>query len=171
MDYIVNNMQKLTYNRNSGQPKNKGQIMKESEKSLSLSEKVDKVFRSCLFQDNEIIEGKPIVKPVEVRGIISKYGFHPERILQAEKTIIDMLSNFSDDFYADGGGGMSFLNFCMTKDGRQWAEHPTMEMLVVLGIAIDKVRYAMPRDMWEILPGGMPYIIIDRKSEVNHKTV
>lgn len=145
--------------------------MKKLKENLSLNEQVNKVFHNCLFQSNEVINGKPIVEPIKVEGIISNYGFHPERISQSKKTIVDMLSNFSDDFYTDGGGGMSFLNFCMTKDDHQWAEHRTMEMLVVLGIAIDKVKYALPRDMWGVFPGGMPYIIIERESkESNHET-
>lgn len=35
-----------------------------------------------------------------------------------------------------------------------------MEQLVSLGIGIKKVKYCMPKEMWSILPGGMPYFMI-----------
>jgi len=54
---------------------------------------------------------------------------------------------------------------CMDKHGVQWGEHRNIEQLVVLGIAAKMVKYCMPRDMWGILPGGMPYIAIDTEKE------
>ena len=35
--------------------------------------------------------------------------------------------------------------------------------LVVLGIGVGMVAYSLPRDVWNILPGGVPYVIIDTK--------
>jgi len=36
-----------------------------------------------------------------------------------------------------------------------------MEQLVCLGIAIGRVGYNLPKENWDILPGGVPYIVID----------
>ena len=38
--------------------------------------------------------------------------------------------------------------------------YSNVDQLVCLGNAIGKVKFLMPRDMWPILPGGMPYIAI-----------
>jgi len=29
-----------------------------------------------------------------------------------------------------------------------------------LGIASGKLSYLMPREMWKVLPGGMPYLVV-----------
>ena len=56
------------------------------------------------------------------------------------------------------GQGSSFLNACYDRDGDLWTgDHATMEQLFVLGIAAGMVNCLMPRDMWPVLPGGMPY--------------
>jgi hypothetical protein len=58
---------------------------------------------------------------------------------------------------------MSFLNACMTKDDNQWGEHQNMEQLLALGIAIGYARILLPRNMWSVLPGGVPYFSVGPK--------
>ena len=58
------------------------------------------------------------------------------------------------------GGGWSFLQACVDKNGNHWGEHSNMEELFCLGIAIGKVESLLPRDMWKVLPGGVPYYVI-----------
>jgi hypothetical protein len=41
-----------------------------------------------------------------------------------------------------------------------------MDELVCLGLAIGKVEFQMTRDMWSILPGGVPYFSVKDVSEV-----
>jgi len=54
--------------------------------------------------------------------------------------------------------GWSFLQMCEDKHGQQWTgEHRAMEELVVLGQAAGFVALLAPREMWPVLPGGMPY--------------
>jgi len=36
-----------------------------------------------------------------------------------------------------------------------------MEKLFLLGLAIEKVKCLMPREVWPALPGGMPYYVIN----------
>jgi len=92
---------------------------------------------------------------------LTNVGFHPDRIKDNENNISSMLSELSDDFMKNKGGGMSFLKMCDDKNDNQWTHlHKTMEQLVLLGLSIDKVSYLMPREMWAAFPGGMPYIVI-----------
>jgi hypothetical protein len=35
-----------------------------------------------------------------------------------------------------------------------------MDQLFTLGIAIEKVSFQLPREMWNVLPGGMPYLVV-----------
>ena len=125
------------------------------------SDRVSEIFEDCLFKDSEVVEGKPIVEPLVGKGVIMDFGFHPARLPTYKIEILDMLKQLPDSFMRSKGGGMSFLNACNTKDGVQWGEHRNMEQLFALGEALKLVSYPMPKSMWNILPGGMPYIIIN----------
>ena len=123
------------------------------------SENVEMVFSDCLFGDDE-----DILDPVKVEVILSKFEFHCGRIAKHREDIESMLDQLPDGFKQNSGGGWTFLNMCNDKDDNQWTDmHAVMEQLVALGLAINKVRFTMPRDMWPMLPGGMPYIIIKEK--------
>lgn len=124
------------------------------------AENVEQVFLKCLFKEDE-----PKDNPIIAQGVMLKVGFHPERLKQSEPDIVSMLSDLPDSFKQSGGGGMSFLNACMTSDDVQWGEHQNIDQLICLGIAAGKVSLPMPRDMWGILPGGVPYItVLDKAS-------
>ena len=92
-----------------------------------------------------------------VKGIIHDYCFDKKKINEYQSDIESMLECLPDEFKE----GWSFLNLCLDKDGNQWTSfHLTMEHLVVLGIAIERVVFPFPRDVWDVLPGCMPYILI-----------
>lgn len=113
---------------------------------------LDNVFRDCLFKD-----GEDTSNPAVGQGIMHDFGFNRERLDSHAETIQSMLNELPDDFQEGKGGGMSFLNACMTRDGHQWGEHSNMEQLFAIGIASGKVKLLLPREMWGALPGGMPY--------------
>lgn len=119
------------------------------------SEKVEHIFIDCLFKDNE-----PKDKYVVSEGIMSTVGFHPERLEEHRVKIEEMLNELPDSFHQKIGGGMSFLNACMNKHGKQWGEHSNMEQLFQLGQAIGRVKCLMPRNMWSVMPGGIPYYVV-----------
>lgn len=120
------------------------------------AENVNKTFLECMF-----IEGESTENYVLGQGVINNIGFHPDRLKQNESNVIEMLNQLPEEFKKSGGGGMSFLNMCNDKDGNQWSDlHATMDQLVTLGISLKKVSFLMPREMWQVLPGGMPYIVI-----------
>lgn len=126
------------------------------------AENVRAVATAALFTDAELIDDDTIPDgAVVVDGIMARFAFHPVRIVERKADIAALLDGLPDTFKTDGGGGMSFLEACMTKAGVHWAEHPTMETLFALGIGAGLAVYTMPRDLWGILPGGMPYITID----------
>lgn len=125
------------------------------------AENVDSVFMKCLFK-----EGEPTDNHVIAEGVIHKIGFHPDRVKENEGNIISMLNDLPDSFKQSVGGGMSFLNACLTSEGEQWGEHSNIDQLVCLGLAIKKVSIPFPRDVWTALPGGMPYfVVLDKEVE------
>jgi len=124
-------------------------------------QEVDAIFKKCLFRESEIgKDGKPRgIEPIKVEGIMATFHFHPDRIEKHRDKIMEFLKEMPEGF--SKGGGWSFLNLCNTKNGELWTGmHSIMEQLVCLGIAIEKVSYCLPREVWSALPGGMPYIQI-----------
>ncbi|KKN98502.1 hypothetical protein LCGC14_0146130 [marine sediment metagenome] len=125
------------------------------------SDLVQETMKYCLYNDDEVIDGKTPDEAVLVDGITTKFGFHPGRLEEKASVIIDMLGQLPESFQEAGGGGMSFINACQDKNGRQWTDfHRIMEELFCLGEAIGKVSQPMPKEMWKVLPGGMPYYIV-----------
>lgn len=117
------------------------------------ADNVRSMMEKCLFAHDEIIDGKIPETAIQVQGIMNRFAFHPGRIKEHTEEIKDMLRQLPPTF----SEGWSFLNACMTKDNEHWAEHPTMDMLFSLGQATGNVACCLPREMWTMLPGGMPY--------------
>ena len=91
-----------------------------------------------------------------VEGITRRFALDPAK-LEANRSSIRELLDQLDDRFKGPEGGWSFLQACVDKNGRQWGEHPDMEALFVMGIGLGMVELCFPRDIWEALPGGMPY--------------
>ena len=123
---------------------------------MKLSAKnVQAVFEKCL----SVSQGELDLLPVE--GIMGTYDFRKNKIDEHAKDIANMLKELPLEFQKHGGGGMSFLNACNNNAGEQWTGlHRRMEELFVLGIAANKVKSVMPRELWSALPGGMPYYVV-----------
>lgn len=125
------------------------------------AEQVRHLVQTCLFKDEEIVDGKPPKGAVLVDGITRKFGFHPERLDLHKDAIREVLADMPDEFHHKNGGGQTFLNMCCDRHGVHWGEHPIMDDLVALGLATNMVKFPLPREMWGVLPGGVPYISIN----------
>lgn len=112
------------------------------------AENVERLFRQCLSTTGDVTEG------VVGRACLDTSGHEAE--------IESMLAELPPEFSSTGGGGWSFLNACMDRNGNQWTGlHRTMDRLFMLGIAAGKARWLMPRELWPALPGGMPYVSVN----------
>jgi len=125
---------------------------------------VNEMFTKCLHTDGEVAGLKDGELPeggVGAEGIMTRVMFHPGRLKESKPALVEMLNQLPDEFHKDKGGGMSFLNMCVDRDGTQWGEHPTMDQLIILAIAAGVGQYCMPREMWTMFPGSMPYVVFD----------
>lgn len=121
------------------------------------STKVTEIFEDSLFKQEEVVNGKPIVEPIKADGITCTIGFHPERLNNHKKEIEELLDELPKEFK----DGWSFLNLCQTNKWNTWTgNHQVCEQLMVLSLAVNKMSYCFPKEMWPILPGGVPYIQI-----------
>jgi hypothetical protein len=128
------------------------------EVSMKLSaENVHKIFQDCLFKKEENHEDN-----IRVEGITCNFGFHPGRLKSNKDKISELVYQLPKEFRKSSeAGGHSFLNACVDGDGQQWGEHRNVEQLMVLGVAIGKIEYLVPKEMWGILPGGVPYFRVN----------
>ena len=126
-------------------------------------EAVNKAFIETLYTDSELegIEGTP-EGCIIVEGIMHRYGFHPGRLEEQRDEVRRWLQALPDTFHKDMGGGWSFLNACDQANGVQWTGlHQRMEQLFCLGMGLGLVKSQLPREVWEFLPGRMPYYVIE----------
>jgi hypothetical protein len=135
----------------------------KKDKTLKLTaQNVDIIFTDCLFKEEEIFDGKPIVEYKIAEGVKKTFGFHSERLNGHAKNVsdlIDQLPNLRD--------GQSFLNLCVTNEGILWGEHSNVEQLISLGVALGQLNYVLPKKYWKSLPGGLPYVINSVEKELN----
>jgi len=119
---------------------------------------VDSLYRFDELSDDETIPEGAVV----VEGIVNTFGFHPKRLESHRDEVIAMLRELPETFQKDVGGGWSFLHMCNDKNGEQWTSfHKCMDELLSLGIGLGVAAYCAPRDMWDIFPGAMPYVVFD----------
>ena len=125
------------------------------------SENVERVFRECLSNEKE----GDNVRLVEAVRANVKMAMRRDKLKFYQEEIQGMLLQLPRKFRETDGGGWSFLNLCTREDGTQWTgSHATMEQLVCLGVGAGKMKYLLPRSMWNILPGGMPYLAVLEKN-------
>jgi hypothetical protein len=116
---------------------------------------VERLALACLGK-NDSEPGSRIV----VEGIVRNFDFSAERIAEHRSEIKALIRELPSEFMSDGGGGWSFLNLCNDRHGHLWTGlHAVMEALCCLAIGAGIGKWQLPREMWDVLPGGMPYVV------------
>lgn len=120
--------------------------------ATNMSKLTQNAFMDCLFK-----EGEDTTNYVKVEGLTSMFGLHPQRLEEKRELVTALLAELPAEFKE----GWTFLRLCTTKDGEQWTGmHRICEQLVVMAIGLGLMEYCVPREMWAILPGGVPYLMI-----------
>ncbi|MBI3336258.1 hypothetical protein HYZ98_01680 [Candidatus Peregrinibacteria bacterium] len=110
-------------------------------------DRVREIFTDC--------EGGSVV----VDGVQGRVSFNADRLGHHRAEIEALLSELPDEFRKSTGD--SFLRACQDKYGRLWTgEHTVVDELLMLGMGIGKFRFLLSRDLWALLPGGMPYYVL-----------
>lgn len=123
------------------------------------SQQVEDTFIDCVPEE----EGGG-VDPEEFDMIVAPVIIDKAKAREHGELIVAMLMELPENFRESVGGGWTFLNACDDRHGTQWTGlHLRMGQLFVLGEAIGMVKCMFPRDMWDVLPGGMPfYVVLDK---------
>lgn len=130
------------------------------------SDNVTEVTKACLYQDGEVTSEDEIPEgSVVVAGILNSFAFHPERLESHREDVRSMLNQLPGEFI--DGGGWSFLNMCLRKDGEQWTGlHLVQERLAALIIGLGYGAWFPPtRDSWGVMPGGLPYLVVSKEAK------
>ena len=96
-----------------------------------------------------------------IHGAVTIYGFSKDRLLARTDDIKSMISQLPREFFVNGGGGWSLINAVSRADGELWSSQIGADALFCLGRAIGVTKYLMPRDIWSVLPCGMPYFAVN----------
>ena len=147
---------------------------------LSKAARVHALMNELLYTHNELnavnhgVMTDPVILPegaVLVEGTLRKFGFHPGRLAKNAEKIIGLVREIVDDkFMRSEGGGYTFLNLPVDRNGEQWGEQPTAESLYCLAAALGLAGFCMPREFWSSLPGGVPYIWFDLEMKSTQPT-
>lgn len=118
-------------------------------------ENVQHIFNRCLYTP----ECSCSTEPLTVQGYNSDFVFNPDMLQLEKSNIEELLKQLPENFKE----GWSFWEMYRTQDGYNWTNAAkNMEALMVLGIAIKKIRYVLPKNLWWSLPGGAPYVVINQ---------
>src|SRR3989304_8262419 len=133
----------------------------------NMADKIHEIFMNCLpgtipeyskeLQDRVMLDKSDVVEVdnlIFVKGITVTVAFKKETLNESKKSIEDVLNELPDNFKMKSGGGHSFLNACIDRNDFHWAEQITVEQLMMLGMAIGKIKYCLEREFWSALPGG-----------------
>lgn len=114
------------------------------------AENVDKLFRECLFNEDEEKTNYTITE-----GLFFQVGFHPERLKSHRKDIFALLNQLPEEF----SSGCSLLKMNFDMNGEEWGSKHNLDELFILGRAIGGIRVLVSRDFWHLLPEGYPYVM------------
>ena len=133
------------------------------------AKKVNEIFKDCLFKEHPVC-GTAFIPVV---GITSNVGLQPSKVEEHSDEIKELLDELPDNFKENLGGGWSFLEACVDKEGNQWGEHNNIQELLMLGIASGWAGYLVSsKELWSTFPGGVPYFMVfNNKHEVETRIV
>lgn len=116
---------------------------------------VQAVLDACRFK-----RGEDPGTQVKAEGAMKSYLFNQDRLKNHQEDIENMLGQLPETFKQDSGGGWHFMYATKRADHVKWGSLQAVDRLLCLGIAIGKARTLMPRDMWHVFPGGLPYFVV-----------
>lgn len=108
-------------------------------------ESVRELLISCMFKDSDIKEEKPIREFTLVEGLVGLFILDTEKINENKQKIKELI-----DLLPDMSVSKSFVDLCFDRNGRQWTgEQQMMDVLVVLGVAANILKYTLPKEKWK----------------------
>lgn len=123
----------------------------EKPNAVLRTERIDYIMENALAGDD--------APDLIVDAIVQQYGFNKAKVEPFREDIVAMLMELNEGYRESSKGkGASFLIADKDKNDVQWTgEHVYMEALFALGMAVGRVQLLLPRELWGVFPGEMPY--------------
>ncbi|HEX6258659.1 MAG TPA: hypothetical protein VFZ48_04220 [Candidatus Saccharimonadales bacterium] len=119
------------------------------------AKRVGLIFLECLIRKGENSNPNNAVRGIN--GL--RVEFSPLRLTQHTAEIQELIAQLPARFARDRGA--SFLGLGEDVRGRVWTSSDAVkEQLVLLGIAIGKMRFLLEQEDWAHLPGGVPHVVV-----------
>lgn len=97
---------------------------------------------------------------IRVRALMNEYVFDAARLEGHREAVRGFLGRVSTLFYADRGGGHTFLALGTRRDGIRWGDVYDSERLVALGLGLGLAEFCLKRRRWKLFPESMPYLTL-----------
>lgn len=118
--------------------------------------RIREILGKCFFSEVPEIG----TEAIKAKGINNTFILDPKKITEFESEIISMLDELNEDIREDKGGGISLICIPFDKHDHQWGEQINANELMVLGMAIGRIKYLFENRMiWSALPGSVPYYV------------
>lgn len=122
-------------------------------------EQVRNIMCDCLFAEMPADDTKCIGIP----SVTRLFALNPSKVELHRSEIFTILRELPLEFWdqkSGGKDGYTFMSLPFDRDGNQWGEQVNADELMTLGLATGYMRYMFPIEMWTMLPGKVPYLII-----------
>jgi hypothetical protein len=128
-----------------------------------IDERVRTIYKLCSFQeglvDKAFTYGNPDFDFTQIEGFRWKAQFNSANLASYISQIEAMLQELPDVFREEHGGGL-FSGMQYTNDGHRWTTSAlTTEKLLLLGMAIGRLRFVLPKHQWKFIKNGEPIIV------------
>lgn len=123
------------------------------------AEQVKNILRDCLFPEMPADDTKCIGIP----SVTRVFALNPSKVELHRSEIFTILRELPLEFWdqkSGGKDGYTFMSLPFDRDGNQWGGQLRADELMALGLATGYMRYMFSKEMWMMLPGGVPYLII-----------
>lgn len=110
------------------------------------------------FFDSLALDTDSALHTTKVKGLTAEYTFNTERLTHHTEVVRGFLGRLSTRFYANRGGGHSFLAFGKRRDGVQWGDAYDAERLLALARGLKLAEFCLKRRRWGLFPRGMPFV-------------
>jgi hypothetical protein len=132
--------------------------MTTTDDSYLTADRVHHVYGACWRAEGT----RNSLQRIEVVGWLLRHTFSIKKLHGYREEIIRMLLSLPAGFRSDVGEGGSVGNMIERGDGVIWSvDMADIEKLVALGIASGLMNFCAPREVWHMLPGGLPYVRVE----------
>jgi len=94
----------------------------------------------------------------EIEGILIRFRINRAKAEEFRDVIVGWIHQLPTAFLKSGGG-WTLMYLVLRADGAQWGEQADSERLYVLAATLGLARFVFPREMYDRLPGGVPYVV------------